>query len=177
MADLETSASPHQPIRTLTYRLTPADALAYVSLKRELTAWAKVRWIGLIAAGGIAAGMLPERLSPFWWWMIVFGIAILIAMLGAVLTKAAARHSAGRIKLPSDDIVLEVWGDHLLERASDGNRSVAFEQIAQVIPASGRLFIRIAPQPVIVPASAFENDSDLDSFARWLDEACERSQP
>lgn len=174
---MQTDASPHQPLRTFTYRLTPADALAYASLKQELTAWGKARWIFLIAAGGVTAGMLPEKLSPFWWWMIVFGIAILIALLGAVLTKAAAERTAGRMKPPSGDIVLEVWGDHLLEQTDGGNRSIAFEQIAQVIPSAERLFVRIAPQPVIVPAAAFEDAADMASFAGWLDEASARAQP
>lgn len=174
---METDASLHHPLRSLIFRLTPADALAYASLKQELTVWGKALWIILIAAGGVIAGILPERMSPFWWWIVVFCIAILVAVLGAALTKAAARRTAGRMHVPSSDIVLEVWGDHLLERADGENRSVALDQIAQVIPTSERLFIRIAPQPIIIPASAFEDAGDMASFADWLDEASAQAQP
>lgn len=174
---METSASPHQPLRSFAYRLTQADVLAYASLKQELTVWGKLRWLTLIVVGGILAGILPESLSALWWWVIVFGIVIMAAIFGTVLTKIACRYSASRMKLPSGDILLEVWGDHLFEQSADGNRSVALEQIAQVIPTAERLFIRIAPQPVIIPASAFQNDTDMGSFAQWLDEASERAQP
>ena len=45
-----------QPLPTLSYSLTPADALAYELLPRELTGWRK--WLLLVwlaAAGGLLA--------------------------------------------------------------------------------------------------------------------------
>jgi hypothetical protein len=140
--------APHSPIRTLSYSLTRADALAYKLLKHELTGWT----IAVLVMG-------------------LFGV------LAIVWTNVSVRRQAAAIPLPEGVVELEEWSDRLIERSAVGVRSVAFEQIAQVIRTDGYIFIREGAAPLIIPKTAFNDAEDMRVFAEGIDKASDRAQP
>lgn len=169
--------APHIPIRTLSYSLTRADALAYKLLKHELTGREKFRLLVFIGCGGLIVGVVPDDLPPVAWWTIVVAVMGLFSVLAIVWTNVSVRRQAAAIPLPSGTLELEEWGDHLAERSAEGVRIVAFETIAQVIRTDRHIFIREGAVPLIIPKTAFENADDMRVFAEGIDKASDRAQP
>jgi hypothetical protein len=169
--------APHTPIRTLSYSLTRADALAYKLLKHELTGWEKFRLLVFVGCGGLIVGMMPDDLSPAIWWTIAVVVMGLFGVLAVVWTNVSVRRQAAAIPLPEGVVELEEWGDHLVEKSAKGVRHVACETIAQVIRTDGHIFIREGAVPLIVPKTAFEDAEDMRIFAEGIDTASDRAQP
>ena len=169
--------APHIPIRTLSYSLTRADALAYKLLKHELTGWEKFRLLVFVGCGGLIVGLMPDDLSPAVWWTVAVLMLGLFGVLAIVWTNIVVRRQAAAIPLPDGVVELEEWGDRLVERSAGSVRFVAFETIAQVIRTDGHIFIREGAVPLIVPKTAFANADDMRIFAEGIDNASERAQP
>jgi hypothetical protein len=169
--------APHSPIRTLSYSLTRADALAYKLLKHELTGWEKFRLLVFVGCGGLIVGLMPDDLSPAVWWTIAVLVMGLFGVLAIVWTNVSVRRQAAAIPLPEGVVELEEWSDRLIERSAVGVRSVAFEQIAQVIRTDGYIFIREGAAPLIIPKTAFNDAEDMRVFAEGIDKASDRAQP
>jgi hypothetical protein len=169
--------APHSPIRTLSYSLTRADALAYKLLKHELTGWEKFRLLVFVGCGGLIVGLMPDDLSPAVWWTIAVLVMGLFGVLAIVWTNVSVRRQAAAIPLPEGVVELEEWSDRLIERSAVGVRSVAFEQIAQVIRTDGHIFIREGAAPLIIPKTAFNDAEDMRVFAEGIDKASDRAQP
>jgi hypothetical protein len=169
--------APNSPIRTLSYSLTRADALAYKLLKHELTGWEKFRLLVFVGCGGLIVGLMPDNLSPAVWWTIAAGVLGLFGVLAIVWTNVSVRRQAAAIPMPEGAVELEEWGDHLAEKSAKGVRSVAFERIAQVIRTDAHIFIREGAAPLIIPKTAFNDDEDMRVFAEAIDKASDRAQP
>ena len=168
---------PHKPIRTLSYRLTRADALAYHLLKHELTGWEKFRFMVFIASGGLIVGLLPDNVGTLAWWSIAVGVMLVFGIMAVVWSNVTVRRKAATMALPQGSVELEEWGDHLVERSATGLRHVALETIAQVLATDTHVFVREGKVPLILPLAAFEDAVDMQGFAAALDDASERAQP
>lgn len=168
---------PHRSIRTLTYRLTQADALAYGQLHREMTGREKLWFVLWIGIAGMLVGALPEGWSAIVWWLAALAIVLVAAAIALAFWNWQARHQAGKMSIPIGDIALEEWGDHLAERSSQGQRFVAYETIAQVVETPNHVFIRSGEMPLVVPKAAFEDAADMAAFARHVDDRSNQAQP
>lgn len=168
-----------EPLVTLSYTLTSADALAYETLPRELTGWR--RWLFLLwmIGAGIVLALLPEDwVGPDWGWrFILIGVALVgLAWLLAAATMTLARHRAARRRLPRPQSVeLRQWGDHL-EVVTDGRQAViAYETIAAVTTTATHVFINAPPAVIIVPARAFEEPAEMQTFGADVDRLSQAS--
>ena len=75
----------------MVYPLTAADALAYLTLKREPSGRAKVAMALWFLAGGAASGLLPERLmGPEGSWQAVATfLGVMVLQFGLLLAARA----------------------------------------------------------------------------------------
>jgi hypothetical protein len=158
------------PIRTLTYAVARADALAWTVLRHELTGWDKLRLLLLISVAGLAAGMVPRTLDPVTWWSIVLGILGAAAVAAIVWTNVDVRRKAAALPIMTGPATLMQWQDRLTEHRSSGRRDVDIDRITQVVVTERHLFIREGAVPLIIPVAAFRDLEDMRAFAADLDE-------
>lgn len=162
-----------EPLLTLTYTLTTADALAYEALPREMVGWRK--WLLLVwlaVAGGMVAFLPAEWIGPEWGWrfwliaLLLVGIAYAIATV--VMTLATRRRARRRIPAPAV-VTLEQWGDHLALTIGERQQFVAYETIADVAIGKAHVFVTAPPQVLIVPLTAFADRDELVAFGEDID--------
>jgi len=162
-----------EPLLTLTYSLTSADALAYEAQPRELVGWRK--WLLLLwlaAAGGSVAFLPAEWIGPEWGWrfwliaLALVGVAYAIATI--VMTLATRRRARRRVPLPTV-ATLEQWGDHLAMRLGERQLFVAYETIAAVTIGKAHVFITAPPDALIVPLTAFADRDEMVAFGEDID--------
>ncbi|MDI6025576.1 hypothetical protein QBK99_05080 [Corticibacterium sp. UT-5YL-CI-8] len=168
---------PHKPIRTLSFRLTRADFLAYEMLPRELSGKMKLALMVIVGCGGIMIGLLPDTISTGAWYASAAVILMIAGAAAVAFTNWVPRRRASKHAVPQGEVVLEEWGDHLSQIADGRHRNIAMETIAQVLVFGERVFIRVGMEPVIVPLSAFEDENDMKAFAAAVDEASDAAQP
>mgnify|MGYP000583818177 CR=1 FL=1 len=172
----ETSGNdPHRPIRTLAYRLTFADALAYEQLPRKLTGFRKFAVIVWLALAGVGLALLPESVAgaehSLRWWIAGFALLAVQFILLVVAYNIRMRRRA-RKRIPAAcDVELAEWGDHLHERRGGRDVFVSPETIARVIRTERHVFIDAPDDVLIVPASAFETENEMAAFAETWEEA------
>ncbi len=162
-----------EPLLTLTYTLTTADALAYEALPREMVGWRK--WLLLVwlaVAGGMVAFLPAEWIGPEWAWrfwliaLLLVGITYAIATV--VMTLATKRRARHRIPAPAV-VTLEQWGDHLALTIGERQQFVAYETLADVAIGKAHVFITAPPQVLIVPLTAFADRDELVAFGEDID--------
>jgi len=170
-----------QPLLTLSYALTPADALAYESLPREMIGWRKwalLIWLG--ASGGSVAFLPPDWVGPEWSWRFWLAALVLIAGgygLAAAAVNPSARWRARRRAPPPAFAGVRPWGDHLaVDR--DGHKSfAAYETIAAVTITDAYVFIDVPPEVILVPIRAFADRAEMVAFGEDVDRRSSESQP
>lgn len=175
MRDEAPEKDPHKPIRTLTYRLTFADALAYEQVPRDLTGLRKFAVIFWLALAGVVLALLPESVTGsehgLRWWLVAFALlAVQFALLVAFYNLRMRRRARKRVSSPCD-VELDEWGDHLHERRGGHDVFVPPETIARVIRTDRHVFIDAPDDVLIVPASAFETQNEMAAFAEVWKEA------
>jgi hypothetical protein len=162
-----------EPLLTLSYTLTPADALAYETLPREMIGWRK--WallLWLAGMGGVVAFLPHEWVGPEGGWRFwVIGLALVgVAYAVATLAMTLARHARARRRVPAPvTMVVERWGDHLAIDTAGSRGFIAWETVAAVNATATHVFINAPPQVVIIPLSAFEDAQEMAAFARDID--------
>ncbi len=162
---------PHQPLQTLEFTLTRADALAY-ELSRPLVGWR--RWVFLIWLGlaGAWVAVLPEPWVEGWRFWVLGALAIGAHYLLATLAlNLLARGRAARrvpTRLPT---TLEIWGDYLTQQRGSDNLLVSLDTIAATSLTPTHLFIHVPPEVLILPRTAFKDPSDPEALAARIDAA------
>lgn len=158
-----------EPLRTTTFTLTRADALAYEQAAGHLSPLGLVSlllWLGFW--GGLAWLIPSDWAGAQFGWSFSILVSILIAIgYVLVLIGIAFRQwlAAGRrIKRPVEVTVTE-WHDRLEVVAASLPRELKFSDIRQSIPGSGHLFLVSDDGVLILPRAAFSEDGVIDALA------------
>jgi len=169
------------PLETLTYTLTPADALAYETLPRERTGWrSAVRLVWLGGCGGLVAFVPADWTGPEWGWrfwliaLLFVGIAYIAALLAMRLAAEARAHH--RIAAPVE-VTLKQWDDHLAVRLGGISSIIAYEAIAGVSIGREHVFVVAPPLVLIVPRLAFADPLQMRAFGEEIDRKSRESVP
>lgn len=156
------------------YRITPADALVWEALPRELHGTQKALYIGFLLMGGLGFGIASVHL-PDWAGSIPSLLQLLILVglmhgLWMIWMNWRIRVRA-RQRLPQpQECLLEDWGDHLRFEADGVDRFLAPEMTRQVVPLPTHIFIDDIGGLVILPLSAFAGDAaEMNAFAESWD--------
>lgn len=161
------------PLDTLSYTLTPEDALAYERLTRERRGWGQVLFYIWIACAGAALVALPQDWTGdegslrFY---VVGAALIALFWLSANLMRDQFRRIRAYRRVPAPIAVrLEVWGDHIAIESGGRQTVLAYETIAAVHHDEAHVFISGPSAVVIVPRSAFADSAALAAFAEGID--------
>ena len=163
---------PDEPLRTTTFTLGRADALAYEQAAGRLTplgTLALICWLGL---WGAAALLLPSdwagpRLG--WTFSILVSVLVAIAYVLALLLIAARQwlRARRRLKRPVD-VTLSEWPDRL-ELVSVGMpRLVAFGDIRRSLLTRTHLFLDTDDAVLMLPRRAFPEEGAVEDLARRI---------
>jgi hypothetical protein len=162
---------PHQPLQTLAFTLTRADALAYESA-RPLIGWRKALFLVWLGLAGAWVALLPEAWIEGWRFWVLGALAIGVHyLLATIALNLLARGRAARRvprKLPTN---IDIWGDHLTQQRGSDNLVVALETIAATTLTPTHLFIHVPPEVLIIPRSAFPDSTDAEALAARIDAA------
>lgn len=170
MAD-ETDPGSQAPLRTFEYRLTPQDAVAYSVQRHVLTRGEKFKVMLLVGGAGLIATSLPQHWPPLWWWAAAIGMVACACVLAIVWTNFYARKGATKLDAPTGPVRLEEWSDRVVEQSGRGERTAPMDRISEVIATPQHVFLRVGCTPLIVPAAAFADASDMAAFAERIDAA------
>ncbi len=156
------------------FTLTRVDALAWLSLKREVIGWRKWAYIMWFASAGIALSLLPEAWvgaqgdQKHW---IAFALTFAVQFVLLMGFLAVKRHwEADRLLPTSRPAWFQDRGDHLSGTAPDGSTlNLPPEMIGQIVETPKHLFFSTRGSVLILPASVFRREQDKHSLAvRWL---------
>lgn len=159
----------HAPIRTLRFRLSNADHLAYEMLPGRLSFRTKLVLAAWIGSGGLLIGLFPDEWTGLWRWGPAAAIVLLWAALAIFGTNVQVRRRAARRVLPRGEIVLEQWGDHLRMSIGGAVRHIARETIARAVATTGHVFLLLEDEPVVIPRAGFDDDQDMLAFVAEFD--------
>lgn len=150
-----------------TFVLTDADALAYLRLRREWTARAKVS-LGLACfAGGVVWGLSPWADGGVLAFLATESVLIAAIFAGrAGLRRIKARRMVPRPK----PAVLEEWVDCIAGTEIDGQDEAYLspELIGEVLLTRTHLFIRNFATTIVVPRHAFADAAEAEAVAAHI---------
>lgn len=155
----------------LTFTLTPADALAWERLPRELRGWRRLLFFLWLAAAGAWLTVLPERwiagklsqllaLLPF--------VALHWGLASLAMSLAARRRARRRIPAPVQVRLVEQGQMLSWQLGESAPQEITPATIRQVLLTRSHLFLDAPPALVILPVAAFETAQAAQDFAtRW----------
>jgi hypothetical protein len=160
---------PDEPLRTTTYTLTRADALAYeqaASRLNPLGSMALVLWLILC---GSAAWLIPaDWAGPHLGWSFSILASVLIA-IGYVLVLLVMSFRqwwrAGRRVRRPQDVTLTEWPDRLQIIAANLPPELSFREIRESILVRTHLFIVSDNGVLIVPRHVFVEEGVAEALA------------
>jgi len=158
-----------EPLRTTTYTLTRADALAYAQASARFSPFgvlALVLWLGF--CGSLAFVLPRDWAGPLLGWSFSVLVSLLLA-IGYVLalTVIAFRQwlAAGqRLRHPQELTVTE-WPDRLEIVGGGLPRDLPLLDIRESIPTRTHLFLVSDNGVLILPAAAFAEENVIDDLA------------
>ena len=164
---------PDEPLRTTTFALSRADALAYEQAASRLTPLgviALICWLGLFGALAllIPPGWAGPRLGLASSFMI--SIFVAIAYVAALLLIAIRQWARARrrIRRPVEITVTE-WPDRLDLVGTGRLDPVAFADVRRTILGRTHLFLDTDADPIILPRRGFAEDGAIEDLARRID--------
>lgn len=168
-----------EPLLQLAYTLTPADALAFEVLPRELSGWRKVLFLLWLGGAGVVLALLsPEWTGPeggWQFWLVGAGL-VAVAWLVAAGAMTVRRYVRARRRVPGPvAVTLRQWPDHLEVVVGGRTTYVAYETIAGVTTTAGHVFVTAPPEVVIVPAAAFASVGEMAAFGADVDRLSQQS--
>ena len=158
-----------EPLRTTTFILTRADALAYEQSSARsspLGVLALVLWLGL--CGSIAFVIPRDWAGPLLGWSFSILVSLLVAIgYVLVLIVVAFRQwlAAGRRIGQAREITVTEWPDRLEIVGAGLPGKLPLIDIRESIPTRTHLFLVADDGVVILPRSAFAEDGVVDDLA------------
>jgi hypothetical protein len=160
---------PDEPLRTTTFTLTRADALAYEQASSRLNplgTMALVLWLGLC---GSAAWLIPDdwagaRLG--WSFSILVSVLIAIGYVLVLLAMSARQwwRAGRRLKRPQE-ITLTEHPDKLEIIGAGLPRELPLLEIRESILARTHLFLVSDNGVLIIPRTAFQEEGAVEALA------------
>lgn len=170
-----------EPLDTLAYALTPADALAYERLPRERRGWGQVLFYMWIACAGAALVALPQEWTgdegSIRFYLVGAALIALFWISANLMRDQFRRIRAYRLVPEPVAVRLEVWGDHIAIDRGGQQSFLAYETIAAVRRDESYVFISGPSALVIVPRSAFADSTAFVAFAEDVDTRSHDSVP
>jgi hypothetical protein len=157
------------PLRTTTFTLTRADALAYeraATRSTPLGVLMLLAWLGLWAGAAflVPADWAGDRLG--WTFPVLVSILVAIAFVLALLLQAARQSLAARRRLQrSTEMTVSEWPDRLEIVVAGTPRGLPLTQIRESILAGDHLFLISDADVLILPRRAFADDGVIDILA------------
>ena len=169
-----------EPLRTTTFTLTTADALAYTQASARMTplgVLALLLWLGLWGAAAlfIPADWAGPRLS--WSSTLLASILIAIAYVLALLLIAFRQwlHARRLIRRPVE-VTLTEWPDRLDMNSTGMPQSLAYIDIRRAIMTRTHLLLEADEAVLILPRRGFPEEAALDELDQRI-AAAPKPQP
>ncbi len=162
-----------EPLRTTTFTLTTADAIAYEQAAVRMTPLgilALLLWLGL---WGAAALLLP----PSWagpraglTFSLLVSVLVAIAYVLALLLLSIRQwlRARRRIRRPME-VTLAEWPARLDIVGGGMPREIGFADIRRVLPTRTHLFLDTDEDVLILPRRAFSEVGVLEALAERID--------
>jgi len=164
---------PDEPLRTTTFTLTGADALAYEQAASRMTplgVFALLCWLGLW--GGMAL-LIPANWAGERFGMAsAFLVSILVAIgyvLALLLIAIRQWLRARRHFRRAAEVTLTEWPDRLEMVGLGMPRTVGFAEIRRTVLGRNHLFLDTDEQPLILPRRAFPELGTVEDMARRIE--------
>jgi hypothetical protein len=164
-----------EPLRTTTFTLTSADALAYEQAIARLGALgtlALIVWLGLC---GMAALLVPPDwvgLHLSWTFDLIVAVLVAIGGVLALLVMATRQWQRARKRLRRPiELQLEEWPERLELSGSGLPRSVHYAEIRRVLLTRTHLVLETDGEPVILPRRGFPEEGSLEALAARIEKA------
>jgi hypothetical protein len=158
-----------EPLRTTTFTLTRADALAYEQASSRLTplgTMALVLWLGLCAS---AAWLIPaDWAGPRFGWSFSILVSVLAAIGYVVVLLGMSFRQwwrAGRRIRRPEEVTLTEWTDRLEIIGSGLPRELPFLEIRESILTGAHLFIVSDAGVLILPRQVFPEEGVVEALA------------
>ena len=164
-----------EPIRTTTYLLSSADALAYEQATARVGVLGGLMLVIWLAACGSAALLVPlDWAGPRLSWSFNLLVLVLIAIgyvLALLLLARGQIHRAGKRIRRSVEMQLVEWPDRLEFSGSDLPRTVSLKDIKSGQLTRTHLFFETAGDPIILPRRAFPETGSIEALDARIAEA------
>ena len=162
-----------EPIRTTTFTLSRADALAYEQAASRLTPLGVIAllcWLGLCGAAAllIPADWAGARLS--FSSSLLISLAVAIGYVVALLLIAVRQwwRSRRRYRRPLEVTVTE-WPDRLDLVGTGKLDAIPFTGIRRTLLTRTHLFLDTDAEPVILPRRAFAEEGAVEALAHRIE--------
>jgi hypothetical protein len=158
-----------EPLRTTTFILTRADALAYEQASARfspLGILALILWLGL--CGSLAFVIPRDFAGPLLGWSFSVLVSLLLAIgyVLALVLIAARQYVAARRRLRHPlEITVAEWPERLEIIGTDLPRDLPLIDIRESIPTRTHLFLVSDDGVLILPRTAFAEDGAIDDLA------------
>jgi hypothetical protein len=164
-----------EPLRTTTFTLTRADALAYEQSAFHLQPLGVLALIAWLAAFGAMALLVPpEWAGPRYGWSFNVLAATFIGMGYVLVLLAIAlrqwRAASRRLKHP-EEVILTEWPDRIELTGSGMPRTVAFVDVSETRLVGAYLFLGVAGDILILPRRAFHEEGSVEALAARISAA------
>lgn len=164
---------PAEPLRTTTYTLSSADALAYEQAAARFTPLTITGLIVWLALCGSAALLIPADWAgarPSWSFGLVVAILLSIGLTLALLAQALQQWRAAHRRIPrQQEVTLVEWPAHLDIIGRVLPRTLAYPAIRSAILGRAHLFLTPADGDVlIIPRRAFPEEGAAEELSQRI---------
>jgi len=171
---------PDEPLRTTTFMLTRADALAYEQAASRLTPFGVLALLCWLGAWGAGALFIPPewagaRLSLSSSLLVSIFVAMAYVMALILISFRQWLRARRRLKRPVEVTVTE-WPDRLDLIGVGTLDPVPFAEVRRTILNRTHLFLDTDADPVILPRRAFPEEGTIEDLAKRI-EGIEKSAP
>ncbi|MEO6396309.1 MAG: hypothetical protein ABIO40_10420 [Devosia sp.] len=161
-----------EPLRTTTFTLTRADALAYERHRRRLSPGRAVLLLLWLALAGLVLLLIPDNWSgklnmPSFW--ALGAVLVTIQYVLAMLVWAFNDIGRARRRVPrAHEVTLEEFVDRIGVTGSGIPRYVRFSDAGRPLITASHIFLGKPHNLIILPRSAFADEAGFDALSSRL---------